>query len=208
MRQPVALAHAYRLLNHGPTVIVSAARHRAGQSPSDAIAAGQVNLMAAAWAMPLDFDPPKVAVVIDKATYTRELIEASGEFALQLPCREQADLTTTVGNTSGRELAQAGGEKFTALGLSTFEAECIGAPLLEGCVAWLECRVIPWPDLLRAHDLLLGEVLAAKADDRVFAHGRWQFDQADPGLRTLHHLSGGAYLLPGDQIAGRVTWPG
>jgi flavin reductase (DIM6/NTAB) family NADH-FMN oxidoreductase RutF len=32
--------------------------------------------MAAAWAMPLDFDPPKVLVVVDKATHTRQLMEA------------------------------------------------------------------------------------------------------------------------------------
>ncbi|REN20712.1 flavin reductase, partial [Mycobacterium tuberculosis] len=46
-RQPVALTKAYRLLNHGPTVLVSASH------------GGRRNIMAAAWAMPLDFDPPK-----------------------------------------------------------------------------------------------------------------------------------------------------
>ena len=80
MIQTVELQHAYRLMNHGPTVLVSAAH------------GGQRNLMAAAWAMPLDFAPPKVAVVLDKSTHTRTLVEASGEFALQLPCRAQADL--------------------------------------------------------------------------------------------------------------------
>ncbi len=47
-RRPVPLAKAYRLLNHGPTVLVSAAH------------GGQRNIMAAAWAMPLDFEPPKL----------------------------------------------------------------------------------------------------------------------------------------------------
>ena len=65
-RVAVDLAKASRLLNHGPTVLVSSAH------------AGQRNIMAAAWAMPLDFDPPKIAVVIDKATLTRELVDASG----------------------------------------------------------------------------------------------------------------------------------
>jgi len=79
-RQPVPLAKAYRLLNHGPTVLVSAAH------------AGQRNIMAAAWAMPLDFDPPKVAVVLDKSTWTRVLLEGAGTFALQVPVRAQLDL--------------------------------------------------------------------------------------------------------------------
>jgi len=192
MRQPVPLPQAYRLLNHGPTVLVSAAH------------AGRRNVMAAAWAMPLDFDPPKVAVVVDRSTYTRGLIEASGCFALQVPCAAQADLVTTVGNTSGRPLAAAGTDKFAAYGIVCVDADLIDAPLVDGCVAWLECRVIAWPDLQRAHDLFLGEVVAAQADDRVFSAGRWHFDQADPALRTLHHTSGGAYLVPGALVTGRV----
>ena len=70
---PVPLDKSWRLMNHGPTVLVSSAH------------GGRRNVMAAAWNMPLDFDPPKVAVVIDKSTYTRELIEASGEFVLAVP---------------------------------------------------------------------------------------------------------------------------
>ena len=70
---PVPLDKSYRLLNHGPTVIVSA-QH-----------AGERNAMSAAWACALDFAPPKISVVLDKATRTRALVEGSGLFALQLP---------------------------------------------------------------------------------------------------------------------------
>ena len=78
--QPVALDKCYRLLNHGPTVLVSAAH------------AGEANVMAAAWACALDFAPPKVTVVLDKQTRTRALVEASGQFVLQLPTRAQRPL--------------------------------------------------------------------------------------------------------------------
>ena len=57
---PVPLDKCYRLMNHGPTVLVSA-RHD-----------GVGNVMAAAWAGVLDYgDAPKVTVVLDKATRTR-----------------------------------------------------------------------------------------------------------------------------------------
>lgn len=85
---PVDLAKAYRLLNHGPTVLVSA-RH-----------AGVDNVMAAAWACALDFTPPKLTVVLDKATRTRELIEHSGRFVIQVPTAAQLQLTEQVGNHS------------------------------------------------------------------------------------------------------------
>jgi flavin reductase (DIM6/NTAB) family NADH-FMN oxidoreductase RutF len=126
MRQAVDLPKAYRLLNHGPTVLVSAAH------------AGQRNVMAAAWAMPLDFDPPKVVVVIDKSTYTRGLVEASGHFVLNVPCRDFADASFTVGSVSGRDMGDS--DKFARYGLASFAGSVVGAPLLEGCVAWLECR--------------------------------------------------------------------
>ena len=188
----VPLPQASRLLNHGPTVLVSAAH------------GGQRNIMAAAWAMPLDFDPPKVAVVIDKATFTRQLIDASGSLVLQLPCAAQADLCFSVGNSSGAALAAAGDDKFKRLGLATFAAKQVEAPLLAGCVAWLECRVIPWPAVQAAHDLFLAEVVAAQADSRVFSQGRWQFDAAPPDLRTLHHLGGGHFVLPGQTVQGQM----
>ena len=189
MREPVPLAKAYRLLNHGPTVLVSAAH------------AGRRNLMAAAWAMPLDFEPPKVAVVLDKSTYTRTLIEAAGHFALNLPTRAQAGLTHALGSSSGRELLEREGrDKFEAYGLTSFEGPATGSLLLEGCVAWLECRLLPEPALQARYDLFLAEVLAAQADARVFRAGRWHFDEADPALRTIHHVAGGHFLATGEAL--------
>jgi flavin reductase (DIM6/NTAB) family NADH-FMN oxidoreductase RutF len=179
-------------MNHGPTVLVSAAH------------GGRRNLMAAAWAMPLDFDPPKVAVVLDKSTFTRRLIEAAGELALNLPCRAQADLAYSVGSCSGEAL-----DKFEAFNVGSFAGRATGAPLVEGCVAWLECRLLPQPALQAQHDLFLAEVVAAQADARAYAHGRWQFrdgPDADPALeslRTLHHIAGGCFFLCGEQVQAR-----
>jgi flavin reductase (DIM6/NTAB) family NADH-FMN oxidoreductase RutF len=190
-RRPVPLSKAYRLLNHGPTVLVSAAH------------GGQRNIMAAAWAMPLDFEPPKVAVVLDKSTWTRELLEASGSFVLHVPCVAQADIVQTVGSTSGLELSrEPGHDKFSAYGLQTFAGEQLEAPLLEGCVAWLECRLLPEPHNQQQYDLFLGEVIAAQADERVFSDGRWHFEGHD-SLRTLHHVAGGHFLSIGAALDGK-----
>ena len=190
-RLPVPLAKAYRLLNHGPTVLVSAAH------------GGQRNIMAAAWAMPLDFAPPKVAVVLDKSTWTRVLLEGAGTFALQVPTRAQLDLTEALGNSSGREIVeQSGHDKFAAYGLQTFAGTATDAPLLEGCAAWLECRLLPEPHIQQSYDLFLGEVIAAQADSRVFANGRWNFDGHDE-LRTLHHVAGGHFIVDGEAVDAR-----
>lgn len=194
-RLPVPLDKAYRLLNHGPTVLVSAAH------------GGQRNIMAAAWAMPLDFAPPKVAVVLDKSTWTRVLLEGAGSFALQVPTRAQLDLTEALGNSSGREIVeQSGHDKFAAYGLQTFAGTATDAPLLEGCAAWLECRLLPEPHIQQSYDLFLGEVIAAQADSRVFANGRWNFDGHDE-LRTLHHVAGGHFIVDGEAVDARPLPP-
>ena len=184
--QPVALDKAYRLMNHGPTVLVSASH------------AGVANVMAAAWAGVLDFTPPKLTVVLDKATATRALIEASGQFALQLPTRAMATLTTGVGTDSAHTVP----DKLHKHGVQLFSVPGSGVPLVQGCVGWLLCRLVPEPHNQQTYDLFIGEVTAAWADDRVFSQGRWHFDQADNALRTIHHVAGGSYLVSGDTIQG------
>ncbi len=99
--RPVALEHANRLINHGPTVLVTSA------------AGAQRNVMAAAWSMPVEFTPPRIAVVIDKSTFTRELVMASGAFGLCIPGAGIADLAYAVGNASGRD-----GDKFSRYGIA------------------------------------------------------------------------------------------
>lgn len=179
----VDLAKAYRLLNHGPTILVTS---------SDA---GKQNIMAAAWNVPLDFAPPKIIVVIDKNTYTRELIEASGTFAVNVPCVAQIETVQKVGSSSGRDLKHT--DKFVEYGLETFSAKEITAPLLKGCVAWLECKIIPELHNQNTYDLFIAEVVAAYADERVFSDGRWHFEGYDD-LRTIHHVAGGSFFATGE----------
>ncbi len=187
MRRDVDLAHASRLVNHGPTVLVGSAH------------GGRRNLMAAAWSMPVEFTPPRIAVVIDKSTYTRELVLASGAFSLSVPGRALADLTYTVGSVSGRD-----GDKFARWGIDRFDGPALGLPLVEGCVAWLECRRIAEPHSEQAYDTFFGEVVSAQADARVFGDGRWSFRDDNADLHTLHHLGGGVFAWPTQTVRAQV----
>lgn len=182
--QPVPLDKAYRLINHGPTVLVSSCH------------AGEVDVMAAAWACALDFSPPRVTVVIDKTTRTRVLVEGSTAFALCVPCAAQAALTLGVGTDSVLNVP----DKLVRHGVKTFQAPGHEPPLVEGCVAWLVCRLIPEPHNQTAYDLFVGEVVGAWADDRVFHAGRWHFDGAPDELRTLHYVAGGQFYATGASL--------
>jgi len=159
---------------------------------------GRRNVMAAAWSMPVEFTPPRIAVVVDKSTFTRELLLGAERFALNLPCRAQADLAYTVGSESGRD-----GDKFERHGIATFDGPALGLPLIDGCVAWLECRRIAEPHSEAAYDTFFGEVVSAQADARVFADGRWRFADDNAALHTLHHLGGGLFALPAATVQAR-----
>ncbi|WP_066272762.1 flavin reductase family protein [Hydrogenophaga palleronii] len=182
--QPVPLDKAYRLLNHGPTVLVSAAH------------AGEINVMSAAWACALDFLPPKVTVVLDKATRTRALVEGSGVFALGVPSVGIAALTLGVGTDSAASVP----DKLARHGVRCFSAEGHAPPLVEGCVAWLMCRLLPELRNQHTYDLFIGEVVAAWADERVFRAGRWHFDEAPDHLRSLHYVAGGQFYVTGASL--------
>lgn len=183
----VELAHASRLINHGPTVLVTSAH------------GGRRNVMAAAWSMPVEFTPPRIAIVIDKKTFTRELVAASGAFGICVPGRALVDLTYAVGSESGRSL-----DKFERYGITARTGPVLGMPLIEaGCAAWLECRLIREPHTEDAYDTCFGEVVAAAADARIFAGGHWSFRPDNAEHQTIHHLGGGNFAVAGGSVRAR-----
>lgn len=176
--RPVALDHASRLINHGPTVLVTS---------TDGT---RRNIMAAAWSMPVEFTPPRIAIVIDKHTLTRELMIASGVFGVCIPCAASLDLAYALGNCSGKVI-----DKFARYGIVSVAGEALGVPLIEApCVAWMECKLIREPHSEDAYDTCFGEVVRAAADARVFNDGHWQFDDSNTALHTIHHLGAGNFV--------------
>lgn len=181
---PVELSKAFRLINHGPTTLVSARYD------------GVDNVMAASWVCALDFAPPKLTVVLDKMTRTRELIEKSGQFIIQVPTVAQIALTRHAGTQS----LHTDPEKMTRPAVPVFEMPGVDMPFIEGCAAWLTCKVIPEPHNQNTYDLFIGEITGAWADSRVFSEGRWKFDSADPAWRSLHYIAGGQFYATGESI--------
>jgi flavin reductase (DIM6/NTAB) family NADH-FMN oxidoreductase RutF len=181
---PVPLEKVYRLLNHGPTVLVSA-RH------------GRVdNVMAAAWACALDYNPPKLTIVLDKIAMTRELVEKSGTFVIQVPTVAQLALTYQVGH---RSLHDEPG-KLSKSGVELFAIDGHDLPFVAGCSAWLACKVVSEPHNQQTYDLFIGEIVGAWSDTRVFKDGHWNFETADPALRSLHYIAGGHFYAIGDPL--------
>ncbi|MQB07286.1 flavin reductase [Agrobacterium tumefaciens] len=181
---PVELATAHRLINHGPTVLVSARRD------------GVENVMAAAWSCALDYLPPKLTVVLDRIAKTRALVEGSGQFVIQVPTVAQLELTREVGTRSLYKES----DKLERAGAELFNIDGYDLPFVSGCSAWLACRLLPEPRNQDSYDLFIGEVVGAWADRRVFREGRWHFETADPQWRSLHYIAGGHFYAIGEAM--------
>ena len=121
---------------------------------------------------------------------------ASGFFALNIPSRGQAQLTLDVGNVS----AKTNPQKLPEHSVRTFTPDGCAVPLVQGCIGWLVCKVLPEPRNHEVYDLFIGEVTHAFADTRVYQNGHWQFDQAPDDLRTLHYVAGGQFFVIGESL--------
>ena len=121
---------------------------------------GVVNVMSAEWSLRVSLEPYLVAVFVGYQRATLDLLRRSGEFGLSYCSDEQAHLAHVAGNHSLRE----GPSKWSLARFPTFPSRYIHAPLIEGAVANLECRVVsefPTGD----HVAFVGEVLTAYFDE-------------------------------------------
>ena len=176
-------AQAGRLLNFGGTVLVSAEHD------------GKTDMMPASWNAPLDFN--KATVVIDRTHYPRELMDASDCFALGVAGAGHLPELMRLGSVSKHDDP----EKLEKSRMKFFTMPGWKMPLAEGCLAWVIVRKLPeCAEMAAKYDLFLGEIVAAWADDRVFADGNWTIPAEERSLRTTHYISGGRFHVLGDLV--------
>ena len=148
---------AARILEPGPVALLTS-RYRSAE-----------NVMTAAWLMPASLDPAVIAVAIHPDRLTHEYAGRSEFFALNIPTADLLAAVHRCGIESGRD-----GDKFQRAGLTPIDALEIEAPLIEECVAHIECGVIERVSF-GDHDLFIGEVLAVQAHDEAF-NERWMVE--------------------------------
>ncbi|MGB9886714.1 MAG: flavin reductase family protein [Moorellales bacterium] len=175
MKVEVTLESAHRLINHGCVILVTSALGE------------RRNVMTVAWQTPLSARPPLVGVSIATGHLSHEFIDASGEFAVNVPGVDLLSKVHLCGTVTGRKL-----DKFEKAGLTPVPARKIKAPLIEECLAHLECRVVarhPVGD----HTLFVGQVVAATVQPELFS----DYWKDLPEAATIHHLGGNRYYLSG-----------
>jgi flavin reductase (DIM6/NTAB) family NADH-FMN oxidoreductase RutF len=175
-RRTLDVLEAGRLLNGGPVALVTT-RWRE-----------ETDVMPAIWYTPLSRVPPLLGVVVHPGRYTHDMIRFSEQFALNFPARDLLNHAHYFGVVSGADVG-----KLELAKLATFRGSQVDAPLLENCVAWIECGL---EDSYRIgdHTLFVGRVMAASADSEAFDE-TWLAEDRD--YRPLHYLGLDRYAVLG-----------
>jgi flavin reductase (DIM6/NTAB) family NADH-FMN oxidoreductase RutF len=117
----------------------------------------------------LSLDPTMILVCVEKTTHTHGVLERSGVFAVNILASDQEEVSRIFAKRAEPEINSLRGQRFT-IGES-------GAPLLENCLAHLECRVA---QVFEGgdHSIFIGEVVAAavleEASPLIFYRGGYR----------------------------------
>lgn len=172
----IPITSAHRLINHGPTVLITSGL------------GDKVNVMTAAWQMPVSFRPALIAVSIDRERFSHRLILKSREFVINIPNVEMIKEVLCCGTQSGKDI-----DKFEACKLTPVKAQKVKAPLIEECIGNIECKLYSIHEA-GDHTIFVGEVVAASVKEGIFdSYLKVDLDQA----KTLHHLGGKVFCHPG-----------
>jgi flavin reductase (DIM6/NTAB) family NADH-FMN oxidoreductase RutF len=176
-------ADARRILNPGPVAIVTTAWR------------GTTNAAPVAWTAPLSMEPPLVGCVIHPNRHTAAMIRFSEEFAINIPGPALVKQTAFLGTLSGVDT-----DKLEAAGLQTFSGLRVEAPLIEDCLAWIECGV---QDVIAAgdHTMFVGRVLKVHALEEAYAT-TWLLRERR--LSPLTYLGGTKYAVVGHPLEATV----
>lgn len=164
------LPEVYKLLEPGPVVLLTTAQR------------GRHNVMTMSWHMMVDFMPPLIACVVSNGDYSFAALRMTRECVIAIPDVSLAEKVVKIGNCSGSDT-----DKFAEFALTPGRAEKVAAPLIDECLANLECRAID-TRFVNKYGIFILEVVKA-----------WQ-SPAKFDARTIHHRGFGTFVVDGEII--------
>ena len=170
--EPLPLSRAFTLIEPGPVVLVTT---HDGERP---------NVMTISWTMVVDFTP-RIAMTTGPWNYSYAALRETGECVIAVPTVDLLDSVVGVGTCSGADT-----DKFDAFDLTPTAATHVGAPLIEECLASVECRVI---DVVERHDVVVLEGVAAHVDAERTER------------RTIHAVGDGTFVVDGRTLDRRES---
>lgn len=177
--EPLKLSRAFTLIEPGPVVLVTT---HDGTKP---------NIMTITWTMVRGFDA-EFALTTGPWNHSWRALTETGECVLAIPTADMIDTVVGIGMCSGADT-----DKFARFGLTPVAARHVRAPLIQECLANIECRV---EEIVERLNLVLLQGVAAHMDN----------DHKD--TRLLHAIGDGTFTADGERFdrseAMRAKLPG
>ena len=168
--ETLALGKAFTLMEPGPVVLVTT--HDGHRD----------NVMTITWTMVLDFSA-SFAITTGPWNYSYAALKKTRECVIAIPTVDMLDTAVGIGTCSGREE-----DKFQKFGLTRAKATHVRAPLLEQCLANIECQVV---EIIEPHNIVVLQGVAA-----------W-FDNNRKEKRLLHAIGDGTFTVDGRKFDRR-----
>jgi flavin reductase (DIM6/NTAB) family NADH-FMN oxidoreductase RutF len=169
MRQ-MKLSMAFTLMESGPVVLVTTCD---GQKD---------NIMTISWTMVLDFTPV-FAITTGAWNHSFAALRKTRECVIAIPTVDMLDKVVGIGMCSGKDT-----DKFATFKLTRVRGKVVGAPLINECLANIECRVV---DIVKKHNIVVLEAVAAC------------IDTARKEKRAIHAVGDGTFIVDGRRIDRR-----
>ena len=174
-----------------PAVMVSCAYPDSDNSQCpDPTLSGKPNIITVAWAGTVCTNPPMLSISVRPERYSYHMIEASGEFVVNLTTEALVRAADYCGVRSGRDV-----DKFGELRLTPQASREISVPGIAESPVNIECRVrqiLP----LGSHHMILADVVAVTVDaDAIDDRGKFHLNRT--GLVSYSH---GEYFLLGKKL--------
>ncbi len=119
------------------------------------------NVFTVGWTGIINTIPPRTYVSVRPSRFSHGLIEASGEFVINLTTAELIRAADFCGVHSGRDK-----DKFKLCGLTAEPSETVSCPSIEESPVNLECKVFQKLSL-GSHDMFLADITAVRVDESL-----------------------------------------
>ena len=168
--RPLKLGKAFTLMESGPVVLVTTHDGR------------KDNVMTISWTMVLDFTPA-FAIVTGAWNHSFAALRKNRECVIAIPTVDMLDKVVGIGTCSGTDT-----DKFAKFKLTPVQGKFVGSPLIEECLANIECKVV---DIVKRHNIIVLEAVAA------------YIDLARREKRTVHAVGDGTFIVDGRKVDRR-----
>lgn len=161
------LSRAFTLMESGPVVLVTT--HDGKKD----------NIMTISWTMVMDFTP-LFAITTGEWNHSFAALQQQRECVIAIPTVDLLDAVVGIGTCSGADT-----DKFAKFRLTPLQAKLVKPPLINECLANIECKVI---DIVKKHNIVVLQAVAA------------YIDTARKEKRMVHAVGDGSFIVDGRKI--------